>query len=121
MKDEATRELCWTCGNLYHIGGAFCCRKCDLIFQPGEVSISECKEVDNARDKIVGQAINLWKLLALIREPVALHSLPPSMIGSLGVLVKYNLAQTISGTVESKVMDLHSNSVNVVTKFVVVI
>jgi len=100
--NEAKKELCWTCSFLYKQDNFFVCGKdIDVVLEPIEVAVSDCKYFREGRNKIHGTARDMWKLLVAIDKPVALHSLSTKMVGALGILKKYNLVKVEEGMVMS--------------------
>lgn len=95
-EDEGpAKEVCWECSNLYSCGDYFTCDKQDLMIDPLELSLGECEFRNMERKDMRGRVIELWKILVMLRVPIALQSLPDCLIGSMGLLKKYHLVKEI--------------------------
>jgi len=85
------KELCWSCKFMRVSFKSFMCEKCQLLLQPNEIAIGECADFISGRPLLHGAALDLLKLMVAVDNPVAIHSLPTTYVGAIGVLKKYSL------------------------------
>jgi hypothetical protein len=101
LTSKADWNGCFSCEKLSHKGYFFFCETHNILFSPVEDPIYGCKQNTHSRDCLKGKAIDLYRLLVTVGQPLLMDSIPSTLTGTYGILKKYNLAILEEGIIKS--------------------